>query len=307
MSRQLRPPSRGKPRKPRFDSTLCLCRGRSGPENPASVPGAGRLCRDGRQARVRSGADRRTRRLPRGLHLVDGSGEFIPKMRVFEPVSPPVQDRFHGQDPRPGADSLPYKAPDVPWFTSNPMERRHENDPAGRLLPASGFGTRRPIRWGVVYHANYLNYFEVGRTEAMRELGYPYAEMESQGFWLAVCGNALHVPRRGPVRRRAPGGVPRRNNQSAPGAVSFPGGSRCGRGDGGRRVGGPGLPGFGSAPLPPARGCAPAPGDGRRASQLNARPRFTVFDLYRGRPTCVTTPPRYGWPGFPAVKPGTGR
>ena len=39
---------------------------------------------------------------------------------------------------------------------------------------------------GVVYHANYLNYFEVGRTEAMRELGYPYAEMESQGFWLAV-------------------------------------------------------------------------------------------------------------------------
>ncbi|MBN2491860.1 MAG: acyl-CoA thioesterase [Planctomycetes bacterium] len=39
---------------------------------------------------------------------------------------------------------------------------------------------------GVVYHGNYLSYFEVGRTELMRHLGFPYAEMERQGFLLAV-------------------------------------------------------------------------------------------------------------------------
>lgn len=39
---------------------------------------------------------------------------------------------------------------------------------------------------GVVYHGNYLNYFEVGRTEMMRHLGYPYAAMETTGFLLTV-------------------------------------------------------------------------------------------------------------------------
>jgi len=39
---------------------------------------------------------------------------------------------------------------------------------------------------GVVYHGNYLTYFEVGRTELMRHLGFPYAEMERQGFLLSV-------------------------------------------------------------------------------------------------------------------------
>ena len=31
---------------------------------------------------------------------------------------------------------------------------------------------------GVVYHANYLVWFELGRTELMRRLGCPYAEVE---------------------------------------------------------------------------------------------------------------------------------
>lgn len=32
----------------------------------------------------------------------------------------------------------------------------------------------------VVYHSHYLIYFEVGRTELMRELGAPYREMEDK-------------------------------------------------------------------------------------------------------------------------------
>jgi len=39
---------------------------------------------------------------------------------------------------------------------------------------------------GVVYHANYFLYFEMGRTEYMRERGYAYADLERQGIYLAV-------------------------------------------------------------------------------------------------------------------------
>ena len=39
---------------------------------------------------------------------------------------------------------------------------------------------------GVAYHANYLIWCEVGRTDFIRELGMTYAEMERQGVLLAV-------------------------------------------------------------------------------------------------------------------------
>lgn len=39
---------------------------------------------------------------------------------------------------------------------------------------------------GVVYHSNYLIYFEIGRTEAMRQIGITYAELETRGYVLAV-------------------------------------------------------------------------------------------------------------------------
>ncbi|MAE96256.1 MAG: hypothetical protein CL910_16510 [Deltaproteobacteria bacterium] len=40
---------------------------------------------------------------------------------------------------------------------------------------------------GVAYHSNYLHWFEVGRTEMMRELGYPYADVERvEGVLLTV-------------------------------------------------------------------------------------------------------------------------
>ena len=41
---------------------------------------------------------------------------------------------------------------------------------------------------GIVYHANYIVYFEIGRTEFMRQRGTPYAEMEASGLSLAVVG-----------------------------------------------------------------------------------------------------------------------
>jgi len=39
---------------------------------------------------------------------------------------------------------------------------------------------------GVVYHANYLRWFEIGRTELLRETDVVYAEMESLGYNLPV-------------------------------------------------------------------------------------------------------------------------
>lgn len=41
---------------------------------------------------------------------------------------------------------------------------------------------------GIVYHTNYIKWFEVGRGEFLRELGYPYSRMEEEGIWLPVAG-----------------------------------------------------------------------------------------------------------------------
>lgn len=39
---------------------------------------------------------------------------------------------------------------------------------------------------GVVYHANYANWFEIGRTELIRELGMSYKEIEQRGLLLPL-------------------------------------------------------------------------------------------------------------------------
>lgn len=39
---------------------------------------------------------------------------------------------------------------------------------------------------GVVYHGNYFAFFEAGRGEFIRDLGFTYAEMEKQGFFLPI-------------------------------------------------------------------------------------------------------------------------
>lgn len=39
---------------------------------------------------------------------------------------------------------------------------------------------------GIVYHGNYLPWFEVGRTTLLKECGFPYRELEAQGYLLPV-------------------------------------------------------------------------------------------------------------------------
>jgi acyl-CoA thioester hydrolase len=39
---------------------------------------------------------------------------------------------------------------------------------------------------GVVYHANYFTFFEIGRTEFLRSCGYTYREMEASGAFAVV-------------------------------------------------------------------------------------------------------------------------
>ena len=41
-------------------------------------------------------------------------------------------------------------------------------------------------RMGLLHHANYLVYFEQGRTELLRSIGLSYKEMEDQGFLLVL-------------------------------------------------------------------------------------------------------------------------
>ena len=53
-------------------------------------------------------------------------------------------------------------------------------------------------RMGVVYHAEYLAWCEMGRTEYIRSLGMSYAEMEQRGVPLVVAeaGIRYHAPAR---------------------------------------------------------------------------------------------------------------
>jgi acyl-CoA thioester hydrolase len=39
---------------------------------------------------------------------------------------------------------------------------------------------------GYVYYGNYSQYYEVGRVEALRSLGYPYKKLEDSGVMLPV-------------------------------------------------------------------------------------------------------------------------
>ena len=39
---------------------------------------------------------------------------------------------------------------------------------------------------GIVYYGNYALYYEIGRTEAIKNLGYTYKQMEADGFIMPV-------------------------------------------------------------------------------------------------------------------------
>ncbi len=48
---------------------------------------------------------------------------------------------------------------------------------------------------GVVYNGNYLTWFEIGRTELLRERGLTYAEVERRGYSLPVTEATFKVRR----------------------------------------------------------------------------------------------------------------
>jgi acyl-CoA thioester hydrolase len=56
-----------------------------------------------------------------------------------------------------------------PWFEHTIRVRYQETD-----------------QMGVVYHTNYLNWFEIGRTELIRSLGMSYLTIEANGLLLPL-------------------------------------------------------------------------------------------------------------------------
>ena len=45
---------------------------------------------------------------------------------------------------------------------------------------------------GIVYYANYLKWFEIGRSELMRDMGIVYSELEASGYYLPVIEVSCH-------------------------------------------------------------------------------------------------------------------
>ena len=45
---------------------------------------------------------------------------------------------------------------------------------------------------GVVYYSNYLKWFEIGRTEILRQLGLDYADFEKNGMITPLIEVKLH-------------------------------------------------------------------------------------------------------------------
>ena len=65
-----------------------------------------------------------------------------------------------------------------------------EASPAHRALVRARYAETDQA--GVVYHSNYLHWFEVARTEYFRELGLPYARLERElGIFLTVTETQL--------------------------------------------------------------------------------------------------------------------
>lgn len=48
---------------------------------------------------------------------------------------------------------------------------------------------------GVVYHGNYLPWFEIGRTTLLKEMGLPYRQLEADGYRLPVLEVAVKYVR----------------------------------------------------------------------------------------------------------------
>jgi len=67
------------------------------------------------------------------------------------------------------------------------MENRQDNGPYSLFAEAEitvEFFHCDPLR--VVWHGNYINYFETGRRTLLEKIGYSYCEMEETGFSFPV-------------------------------------------------------------------------------------------------------------------------
>ena len=42
----------------------------------------------------------------------------------------------------------------------------------------------------IVHHSNYIRWFEMGRNDMLRTIGYPYSKLEKMGIWMPVIGVA---------------------------------------------------------------------------------------------------------------------
>ncbi len=72
---------------------------------------------------------------------------------------------------------------------------------------------------GVVYHANYLVWFEVGRTDWLRLHGLTYRDLEASGTLLAVI--ELHCEFREPARYDDEVGIEARASLASPARLRF--------------------------------------------------------------------------------------
>ena len=63
------------------------------------------------------------------------------------------------------------------------------------VVRASGNGTEM----GIVHHSNYPVWYEIGRTDLIKETGITYSELERMGVIHAACGTQLPVHRSRPL------------------------------------------------------------------------------------------------------------
>jgi acyl-CoA thioester hydrolase len=95
----------------------------------------------------------------------------------------------------------------APEFKTTPLadDPRYVRDSAGGLV-----WHRVPYRvlfadtdrTGVVYHANYFRFFELGRATLLRDSGFPLRQLESEGYGYPICQLGLDFFR--PVDYDAP-------------------------------------------------------------------------------------------------------
>ena len=82
--------------------------------------------------------------------------------------------------------------------TSGAHEKDHNVGPLAESRTRIRVTYRDTDQMGFVYYANYLVYFETGRTELLRDLGRSYKDLEQAGVFLPVleCTCRYHGPAR---------------------------------------------------------------------------------------------------------------